>query len=349
VERLRLQLGDSRPVTDPPNQPFLRWIRTRYTSPSAWREFAYAGLLVTVIPLLYLAVAIVGMFDFVWIISPLLADQSQPVGIGFVQVSTPEEAIPFAAAGLLLLPAMPYLWTVLSAAHVAIARALLLPVSSDANELRTELVEVARSRARLVDAFEAERRRIERDLHDGAQQKLVSLTMQLGLAKVDLPADSPAASAVADAHEQAKQLMAQLRELIRGIHPRVLSDRGLPAAIGELTDRTLLPIAVNVDLPHRLASHVEATAYFVVAEALTNVAKHSDATSASVTARVDGGTLVVEVTDDGQGGADPYAGGGLTGLADRVSVVGGKMYLSSPGGGPTVVRVEIPCGHSRSG
>ncbi|GAB3430097.1 sensor histidine kinase [Flindersiella endophytica] len=350
VERLRLQLGDSRPVADPPNQPFLRWIRTRYTSPSAWREFGYAALLVTAIPLLYLAVAIVGMVDFVWIISPLLVSEGDSISIGFATISSAGEAIPFTAAGLLLLPAMPYLWTLLSATHVAIARSLLLPAANE--ELRTELVEVTRSRARLVDAFEAERRRIERDLHDGAQQKLVSLTMQLGLAKVDLPAGSPAATAVADAHEQAKQLMAQLRELIRGIHPRVLSDRGLPAAIGELTDHVLLPIDVNVSLPDRLPSHVEATGYFVVAEALNNVAKHSGASSASVTARLDAGMLVVEVVDDGQGGADPYAGASLTGLAglvDRVSVVGGKMYLSSPDGGPTVVRVEIPCGPSRAG
>jgi signal transduction histidine kinase len=204
-------------------------------------------------------------------------------------------------------------------------------------------VEVSRSRARLVDAFETERRRIERDLHDGAQQKLVGLTLQLGLARLDLSAATPAATAVATAYDQAKELMEELRELIHGIRPQVLTELGLPAALRELAGRAPIPVAVRPDLRRRLSDHLEATGYFVVAEALTNVAKHSGARTATVTAREHDGMLVIEVTDDGRGGADPRAGSGLTGLADRVAVADGRMLLSSPPGGPTRIRVELPC------
>jgi signal transduction histidine kinase len=209
--------------------------------------------------------------------------------------------------------------------------------------MRAELVEVSRSRARLADAFEAERRRIERDLHDGAQQRLVGLTLQLGLARLDLPPGSPAAEAVAAAHEQAKQFMAELRELIHGIQPQVLTDLGLPAALGELADHSPIPVAVDAHLAGRLPSQIENTAYFAAAEALTNIAKHSGATSASVTARQHDTVLTIEISDNGHGGADPHRGTGLTGLADRAAVTGGRMLLSSPPGGPTLLRVELPC------
>ena len=181
-----------------------------------------------------------------------------------------------------LLPAVGYLVTLVAGADAATARALLLGGPDE--QLRAELTEVTRSRARLADAFEAERRRIERDLHDGAQQKLLSLTLQLGMAAVDLPPGSPAAGAVAAAHQQAKQLMAELRELIHGIQPQVLPDLGLPAALAELADFCPVPATVDVPLAGRLPSQVENTAYFVAAEALTNIAKHSGATRATVTA-----------------------------------------------------------------
>ena len=145
------------------------------------------------------------------------------------------------------------------------------------DELRAELTEVSRSRARLADAFEAERRRIERDLHDGAQQRLVSLTLQLGLARLDLPPGSPAAAPVAAAHEQAKQLMAELRELIHGIQPQMLTDLGLPAASASSPTPRRSRCRCGADLAGRLPGLVENTAYFVVAEALTNIAKHSGA------------------------------------------------------------------------
>ncbi|MQA96389.1 MAG: hypothetical protein GEV11_17725 [Streptosporangiales bacterium] len=216
------------------------------------------------------------------------------------------------------------------------ARAILDPPDE-------ELGEVVRSRARLVDAFEAERRRIERDLHDGAQQRLVALTMALGIARLDLPPGSAAAQRVAEAHEQANRALAEIRELIRGVHPPVPTDRGLAAAVREVAGRSPVPVDVSVVLPSRPPPATEATAYFAVSEALANVARHSGAGRAWVCGKIAGDRLVIEVGDDGAGGADPAAGTGLAGLADRVAVQRGSLYLSSPEGGPTLLRVEISC------
>ncbi|GAA3415097.1 sensor histidine kinase [Streptosporangium vulgare] len=231
-----------------------------------------------------------------------------------------------------------YPLTALAVLHGLVARALLGPRQSDESR---RVVELTRSRSRLVSAFEAERRRIERDLHDGAQQRLVSLTMTLGLARITRGDET--AELVGRAHEQAKLALAEIRDLIRGIHPQILTDRGLPAAVADVADRSPVPVEVVMTLPARLPEVVEATAYFVVCEALANVARHSEARRATVTGRMDGARLVVEIGDDGVGGADAVKGSGLAGLADRVSVVDGRLVLSSPPGGPTLLRVEIPC------
>jgi signal transduction histidine kinase len=245
------------------------------------------------------------------------------------------------AAAALLLPLAAYPVTAWAGARSALARAIL---AHRELELDERLVEVTHSRARLVDAFELERRRIERDLHDGAQQRLVALTVALGLARIDLAPGSEAATQVDAAHEQAKVALAELRELIRGVHPQVLTDRGLPAAVDDAAGRSPVRVATDVVLPRRLPPGIEVAAYFAVCEALANVAKHSRATRASVRGRLVDGLLVLEVRDDGVGGADPAGGSGLIGLADRVAVVDGRLLLSSPPGGPTLVRVEIPCG-----
>ncbi|MGP4020116.1 sensor histidine kinase [Saccharopolyspora sp. 5N708] len=350
IERWRLRLVDTRPIGCPaigcdhrPSATANPWhrLRARYLAAGTWREVAYATLLLTAAPVAYATVFGIVLVILMFLLSPLLVlGENGPVAVGFGTVGTVGEALWYALAGLVVLPAVPYLLASLAGVHAAVARVLL---QDSGERLRTELVEVSRSRARLVDAFETERRRIERDLHDGAQQRLVGLTLQLGLARLDVPSTSPAHQNVADAHEQAKQLMAELRELVHGIHPRVLTDRGLPAALGELADRCPIPVAVRAELAGRFSSHVEATAYFVVAEALTNIAKHSTATTASITARHLAGVLAVEISDDGRGGADLAGGTGLTGLADRVAALDGKMFLSSPVGGPTLLRVELPC------
>ncbi|TDC11513.1 sensor histidine kinase [Nonomuraea longispora] len=248
----------------------------------------------------------------------------------------PAVGVAVSVAGVLLLPVAAYTVTAWAGARGAMARAVLVPQGPELNE-------VLRSRARLVDAFEMERRRIERDLHDGAQQRLVSLSMALGLARLDLPEDSTTGRLIGQAHDEAKQALAELRELIRGVHSQVLTDRGLAAAVRDVAGRSPVPVDVDVELLGRLPTAVEVTAYYVVSEALTNLARHARATRGAVTGRTERGTLVVEVRDDGVGGADPAQGTGLTGLADRLAVVDGRLSVSSPAGGPTLVRVEIPC------
>jgi signal transduction histidine kinase len=346
--RWRLAIVDRRPAEDARRLPgaggMAGWLRARYTDPAAWREAGYACLLATVVPAVSAAALFTLFLAVALVISPVLIE----LGAGTFmvtnawQASTVPQCVPFCFTGLVLLVLWSYLVTLVAGADAAVTRSLLYSGGPEAR-LRAELTEVAASRARLADAFEAERRRIERDLHDGAQQKLVALTMQLGLARLDLPPRSAAEQAVTAAHEQAKQLMAELRDLIHDIQPQILTDLGLPAALSELADQAPITVTVYSGLTGRLPGRAENTAYFAAAEALTNVAKHSGAATASVTALARDGILVLEVHDDGRGGADPARGTGLTGLADRVAVAGGRMLLSSPPGGPTVLRVEVPC------
>jgi signal transduction histidine kinase len=241
---------------------------------------------------------------------------------------------------LVLLPLTAYLVAGFAAAQAALARLLLTPGEA---ELATRMRELTRSRARLVDAFEIERSRIERDLHDGAQQRLVALTMTLGLTELKLAGtqgDVP--DLVTRARTEAEAVLGELRELIRGIHPRVLTDRGIEAAVLELTDRCPIPVRVGIELPRRPSRAIEAVTYFAVSEALANVVKHAGATRAEVTGHASGAGLVLTISDDGVGGAAPESGTGLQGLADRVAAVSGTLGLSSPPGGPTVLRLELP-------
>ncbi len=212
------------------------------------------------------------------------------------------------------------------------------------NRWQRRLADLTESRAGVVDAADAERRRIERDLHDGAQQRLVSLAMNLGLARAALPDLAEEAKQVlADAHEQAKEALAELRTLVRGLHPAILDDRGLDAALSGIAARAPVPVRLHVDVPTRASPTVEAVAYFMVAEALANIAKHARATGVEVDVRRRGDVLAVAVTDDGAGGADPSRGTGLAGLAHRVRSVDGSLSISSPAGGPTVLTAELPC------
>jgi signal transduction histidine kinase len=201
------------------------------------------------------------------------------------------------------------------------------------------------SRAAAVDLAAEDRRRIERDLHDGVQQRLVSLAMDLGRAKEKLDTDPERARELVDgAHEEAKRAITEVRDLARGIHPAVLTDRGLDAALSSLAARSPVPVEVSVDVAERPPASTEAAAYFVVSEALANVAKHAKASKASVTVRRAGdGWLTIQVQDDGVGGARIVEGSGLAGLRDRVGALDGELHLLSPEGGPTVLLVEIPC------
>jgi signal transduction histidine kinase len=229
----------------------------------------------------------------------------------------------------------------LTALDGALARGLL---GVTARDLERRVDELEESRARVVDSVDAERRRIERDLHDGAQQRLVALAMNLGRARARYDDDPEAAKRLLDeAHLDAKQALVELRDLARGIHPAVLTDRGLDAALSGLAGRSPVPVTLDVAVDQRCSPTIEAIAYFVVSEALANVAKHAAATSVSVSVRRVSDRLILAIRDNGVGGADETGGSGLRGLADRVGGVDGSLRIDSPAGGPTLLIVELPC------
>jgi signal transduction histidine kinase len=239
--------------------------------------------------------------------------------------------------------AAPWLTTAVGWFHGVVVRALLGPTRRSA--LVEQVTKIEASRVAAVDSAEAERRRIERDLHDGAQQRLVALAMDLGMARERFDDDpEQTRRLVGEAHEEAKAALGELRDLVRGFHPAILEDRGLDAALSAVVARCPVPVQLDVDVATRPSASVESAAYYIVTEALTNVAKHSGATSARVTIARRGERLVIDVSDNGRGGADGANGTGLRGLAERVQSLGGWMSLMSPVGGPTSVLVELPWG-----
>ncbi|MEU5341569.1 sensor domain-containing protein [Streptomyces sp. NPDC020766] len=348
VDRHRLRLIDRDPLSgrhQVPTAPGLwPWLTTRLCEQATWREFGYTLLFAGLLwPVDALAVTVALLCPLSMVATPLLmatvGDGHEAKVLKQWTVTTWPTAFGVAVLGLLLLGLCAYALGVMAGARGELTRLL---IASREGELGVKVVELARSRVRLVDAFEAERRRIERDLHDGAQQRLVALTMALGLARLDAP-PGPLADQLANAQAEAGEALAELRELIHGIHPKVLTDYGLQAAVADAADRCVVPVAVDLELPGRLPRAVESAAYFVVCEALANVAKHSGADRARVSGGHRDGRLFLLVRDDGCGGADASAGSGLTGLADRVSVLDGRLALTSPPGGPTLLRVEFSC------
>ncbi|WP_371529032.1 sensor domain-containing protein [Streptomyces sp. NBC_01283] len=347
LERRRLRLVDPRPPAPTPHRTpeapgIPAWFKLRVKEQATWRELAYAALLALVLwPLDLLVLACTVGAPALLIATPaqLALDGGEIRAAKLWLVSDYPHAFATALLGLLLLAPLLYPLGAYAAARAALVRLLLAPREA---ELTTQLAEVTRSRARLVDAFEAERRRIERDLHDGAQQRLVALTMTLGLARLDAAPGSPLAAQLATAHDEAGKVLTELRELIRGIHPQVLADYGLAAAIEDAADRSPIPVDTDLDLP-RLPEPVESAGYFTAREALTNIARHSNAPRARIRARHEEEMLRIDVRDEGDGGADPARGTGLTGLADRLAVLDGTLTVTSPPGGPTVLSMEIPC------
>lgn len=276
--------------------------QTRLVDPTTWRELIYALLALPI-----------GVVEFV---------------AGVVSVAVP----PF---GIFVAPHIGQL-------HGALTRSMLGPNRVTQLEARTRQLKDARARG--VDAVEAERKRIERDLHDGAQQRLVSVAMILGRARFKLDSDDPAEvrELIGTAHADAKLAVSELRDLARGIYPPVLADRGLSAALSSLTAHLPIPVDVEVNVRPRPPAPVETTTYFIMSEALTNIAKHAGADRASVRVTRDDDTVVVVITDDGNGGARMSSGGGLAGLADRAAAIDGVVTVVSPAGGPTVVRADLP-------
>ncbi|MER7622342.1 sensor domain-containing protein [Streptomyces sp. NPDC126503] len=240
---------------------------------------------------------------------------------------------------IVLWPVLPYMARGFANADRLMVRGLLSP----SDELERRIAELESDRGVVVDTAAADLRRIERDLHDGAQARLVALAMGLGLAKEKLLEDPDTAAAMVDeAHGEVKLALQELRDLARGIHPAVLTDRGLDAALSSVASRCTVPVKVAVDLAERPAEAIEGIAYFTVSELLQNVSKHARARGASVEVWRSGDRLMLQVRDDGVGGARTDGGTGLAGLGERLGAVDGLLLVDSPAGGPTVVTAELP-------
>jgi signal transduction histidine kinase len=348
AERARFALLLGRDIPAPPPPEGGTWWRLLWRtlgSGPAWRALAYAVVRLPLSVVELLLVAVVWSLSLALLTAPAYNSALPGGGAHLAGLYRLGGALPLAGvvlAGVVLLLLAPPFSRAMAAVDAAIGARLL--GSGDRAGLAARIGELETSRARVIDAAEAERMRIERDLHDGAQQRLVSLAMELGRAKAKFASDPDAAATiVGQAHEQAKEALTELRNLVRGVHPPVLSDRGLDAALSGLAALSPVPVTVRVDLPARPPAPVEAIAYFVVAEALTNVAKHAHASRAEVTVSRSGDQLAMVIYDDGVGGADP-AGQGLSGLAARVSGVDGRLWVTSPAGGPTSIEVVLPCG-----
>lgn len=354
VERRRLRLLEREPA-DSPHGPVgsggpVGWVRRRLGEAATWRELSY-GLLLAVFGLAEaVVVAVAAGVPFTLLAAPVLRG-SGLVPAGDLSGLLGGRLFPGLGdvgnvlVGLLVLPLSAYLVMVLAAGHARAARLLL--TADRGEELDRRLGEVVRSRARIVDAFTAERRSIERNLHDGAQQRLTALVMRLGMALARFEDDPQAARALVErAHREAQETLEELRDLVHGIHPAALTERGLVAAVEELADSCPVEAVVDAAEVGRLPEPVESTAYFCAAELVTNAVRHARADQVRLSLRVTGKRrkfLELTVTDDGVGGADPARGTGLTGLADRAAVHGGTVVLHSPRGGPTTVEVRIPC------
>jgi signal transduction histidine kinase len=347
LERRRAALVLGQPIRDvykaPASGHFFDRIRAMFSDPSTWKDLAWHLLL---LPL--------GIADFVvavtgWSVSVGLvtvpawwwaAPESDRFTAGPITVDSWGNALLCMAIGIVALPIAAALVRGTAAASGAVGKVVLGPTRRQLEE-RVEVL--AQTRAGAVDAAAAELQRIERDLHDGAQARLVSLAMDLGMAEERFERDPEGARELVEkARAEAKLAMGELRDLARGIRPALLAERGLSEAISALAARTPLPTNVQVELDGRLPAPVELAAYFTVAEALTNAVKHAEARSARVHLWRDGERLRIEVRDDGRGGANPH-GHGLDGLSKRLAALDGTLAIASPRGGPTVLYAEVPC------
>jgi len=338
-----------------------QWLGARFSEQATWRELGSLivgmlfGLLeLTVMIIGVLVLVAVGLVTFLWIGYQVLQPEVLSSSVFFLGIewvlSTPSDYARTCVVGLMLLlvclVVLVYIGMILTVAQASITRALLLPRQE---ELQKHVARLRLSRMNLVDAFESERRRIERDLHDGVQQRLVSLSMTLGIAELEVEQaaqrNAPIGAlrdAVSAAHDQAEAALADLRNTVRGIHPHVLADYGLAEAVGEISGRLPLKSEVTFNFDRRLPEQVELCAYFFVSEALTNAARHSGASVVRIVASLVDDELVVEVSDDGRGGAKLDSGSGLVGLQERAEALSGLVTVESPPGGPTVLRLAVP-------
>jgi signal transduction histidine kinase len=349
-ERWRAGLVRAEPVRGaylPLGRGFLSWCRQAVRDPQRWKDIAYelfqfplsvAGFCVAVVSW-SAALAFLTYPAWSW---TLPKDQ----GI-FGPGTTPSlrdfpESLATIPVGLILIVAA--YWLCRAFAWMAGELAAALLGASERAAMRARIAALETARAGAVDVADADLKRIERDLHDGTQARLVAVAMDLGMAEEKMDGDPAAAQEhVQAARGQATLALAELRDLVRGIAPSILTDRGLDAALSSLVARSPVPVTIDVELPGRPPATAETAAYYAVSEALANVAKHAQAAHCDVTVRRDGGQLAVTVRDDGRGGATVAPGGGLAGLRDRLAALDGELRVTSPPGGPTVIEARIPC------
>lgn len=354
LERSRISalLGEQLPDPVPPlsDRNWFWRLAERFTCKARWSELAYLLLL---LPFGLLTAAIVvtaWVAGSLMLAFPLYADLL-PAGSslwGLALLSTGVGKALAALVGLVIVVLIaPWVTVAMGAFSLKVGRWLLTADREVELEQTVEALEISRSAA--VDSAESERRRIERDLHDGAQQRLVALAIDLGMARSrpDLTLEE-SRDVIARSHDELKAAMKDLRDLVRGVHPVILEDRGLDAALSAVVARSPIPVNLTVSVDQRMPDAVESAAYFVVSECLTNVARHSRATSVTVTVANRSQRLLIDVTDNGCGGADSSQGTGLHGLSVRVSSLAGWMRIVSPVGGPTSVIVELPCEGGRT-
>jgi signal transduction histidine kinase len=351
IERRRVRFADPAPLIPHPYRPLrgsvMDLVRAEFADESRWRDVLYVVVNFPLAVLEFFVVAGLWVLALTLLTMPLWYDAVPGAGLPdylnwMSGHSAPIDVLRL-LAGVALLPVAASTSQVVMRLHRAVAVGLLC--TSESRELRRQVDTLKESRSAILDVEANELRRIERDLHDGAQQRLVMLTIDLGLASERIDTDPEAArQLVLEGQEQARQALAELRDLVRGIAPAILLDRGLVPALGSIAARGPVPTTIQSDLApgERLPDAVERAAYFVVAEALTNVAKHSKAHRCEIRCRRDGSHLVAEVWDDGVGGAAIESGGGLAGLASRVAGVDGTFAVSSPADGGTLVRAELP-------
>ncbi|MGC0330163.1 signal transduction histidine kinase [Streptomyces sp. SAI-170] len=345
---LRADVADPEPLRMR-GSGLMAWMGAVFKSGSSWRQLLYAVLH---LPWAVFSFTVsVAFWSYGWAmltyplwfwVFPAYAGQDGLQLYGdethSVYLDNPFEIGVTALIGLLITLATPWIVRALTMVDRLLVHGLLGP-----SRLSARVVELESDRGVVVDTAAADLRRIERDLHDGAQARLVALAMDLGLAKEKLAEDPRTAARMVDeAHGEVKTALQELRDLARGIHPAVLTDRGLDAALSAVASRCTVPVTVEVDLPSRPAPAIEGIAYFTVSELLQNISKHARARSASVDVWRAESRLMLQVTDDGVGGADASRGSGLAGLAERLDAVDGILVVDSPTGGPTTVTAELP-------
>ncbi len=347
IERRRAMRVDPRPLRPHAYRPYGTGIRDLlfavFLDLSRWRDVIYVFVAFPLTILEFIVAAILWTASLALLSVPVsVLVQGLPSDVGGI-LPPAAAVVASGLAGLAVLAVASSVTQGLMALHRAVIAGLVCESEEQALARRVATLET--SRRAVIDTEASELRRIERDLHDGAQQRLVMLTIDLGLAAEKIETDPAAARAlVAEAQDQARQALGELRDLVRGIAPAILLDRGLVPALSSIAGRSPVQTAVSSTLPdgERLPDAIERAAYFVVAESLANVAKHATATRCEIRCRRDGINLVVEVWDDGAGGARMLPGGGLAGLAGRVEALDGTLAVDSPAGGPTLVHAELP-------